>query len=295
MLCRAAIAVWRSSSRSRAARYWEYVPLYSTSVPVPSSDSRSMWTTRVIASSSRSRSWLTTSSPPRYAAQELEQPGAGVGVEVVGGLVEEEQVTAAEEDAHELDASPLTAGEGTEGDVEPVRRAGRRPPRACAPPPRRRTRRQTRTAPRAAPKRSMLRLEGSSSIATRNFSSRAWSSSSPRPESTWAMTVVSSGTASRTGVLGEVPGGAATADDPGPGRRGAAEHPQERGLPGAVATHQADLVARSHLQGGTVDDPLAPDLDHQVLHGQHGESSRGIGGRGADHCRARGPFPRPVA
>ena len=36
-------------------------------------------------------------------AQELEQPVAGVGVEVVGGLVEEEQVAAAEEDAHELE------------------------------------------------------------------------------------------------------------------------------------------------------------------------------------------------
>ena len=46
--------------------------------------------------------------------QELEQPGAGVGVEVVGGLVEQEQVAAAEEDAHQLDAAPLTAGERAE-------------------------------------------------------------------------------------------------------------------------------------------------------------------------------------
>ena len=73
-----------------------------------------------MASSSRSRSWLITSSAPRYAAQEPQQPVAGVGVEVVGGLVEQQQVAAGEEDAGQLEASPLATGEGAEGEVEPV-------------------------------------------------------------------------------------------------------------------------------------------------------------------------------
>ena len=59
--------------------------------------------------------------------QELEQPGAGVGVEVVRGLVEQEQLAAAEEDAHELGAAPLAAGQRAEVEVEAIGAADRRP------------------------------------------------------------------------------------------------------------------------------------------------------------------------
>src|SRR5205823_1814860 len=54
-------------------------------------------------------------------AQETHQPGLGVVVEVVGGLVEEEQVAPAEENAGQLDAAALAAGEDTESQVESVR------------------------------------------------------------------------------------------------------------------------------------------------------------------------------
>ncbi len=57
-------------------------------------------------------------------AQELEQPVAGVGVEVVRRLVEQQQVAAREEDAGQLEPAPLAAGEGAEGQS---RRSGRRP------------------------------------------------------------------------------------------------------------------------------------------------------------------------
>ena len=43
--------------------------------------------------------------------QELAQPDDAVGVEVVGGLVEDHRVGAREQDARELDAAALTAGE----------------------------------------------------------------------------------------------------------------------------------------------------------------------------------------
>ena len=70
-------------------------------------------------------------------------------------------------------------------------------------------------------------------------------------------------------------------DEPGPGPVGAAEHPEERGLPGAVAADQAHLVARAHLQGDAVDDPLPADLDHQATNGQHGNDSRELAGGGS--------------
>ena len=52
--------------------------------------------------------------------QEAEQPLLGVGVEVVGGLVEQEQVGAGEEDADELDPPALAARQHAEREVEAV-------------------------------------------------------------------------------------------------------------------------------------------------------------------------------
>ena len=53
-------------------------------------------------------------------AQELEQPAAGVGVEVVRRFVEQEQLAPAEQDAHQLGAPPLPAGQRAEVEVEAV-------------------------------------------------------------------------------------------------------------------------------------------------------------------------------
>ena len=64
LACAAASLAWRTSSASRCVTYWEYVPRYSTMVPVESSAPRSRWSTRVMASSSRSRSWLMTTRAP---------------------------------------------------------------------------------------------------------------------------------------------------------------------------------------------------------------------------------------
>ena len=47
------------------------MPLYSTKVPTSSSPGRSRCNTRVIASSSNSRSWLITSRAPRYWRRKL--------------------------------------------------------------------------------------------------------------------------------------------------------------------------------------------------------------------------------
>ena len=53
-------------------------------------------------------------------AQEAEQPVLGVGVEVVGGLVEQQHVAAGEQDAGQLDPAALATGEHAEGQVEAV-------------------------------------------------------------------------------------------------------------------------------------------------------------------------------
>ena len=55
------------------------------------------------------------------AAQEPEQPFLGVDVEVVGRLVEEQDVAAGEEDAGDLGTAPLTAGEHADREVLPRR------------------------------------------------------------------------------------------------------------------------------------------------------------------------------
>ena len=62
---RAAILASRTSSRALAALYCEYVPLYSVTSPTSDSPGRSRCSTRVIDSSSSSRSWLMTMSAPR--------------------------------------------------------------------------------------------------------------------------------------------------------------------------------------------------------------------------------------
>ena len=54
------------------------------------------------------------------AAEEPQQPRLGVGVEVVGGLVEQEHVAAGEQDAGQLDPAPLAAGQHADRQVEAV-------------------------------------------------------------------------------------------------------------------------------------------------------------------------------
>src|SRR5438270_808893 len=75
-----------------------------------------------------SPSTSTTTRPARggagkrtaIRAQECHQPRLGVVVEVVRGLIEQQQVGAAEQDAGKLDPAPLTARQHAERHVETV-------------------------------------------------------------------------------------------------------------------------------------------------------------------------------
>ncbi len=53
-------------------------------------------------------------------AQEVEQPGLGVAVEMVGGLIQQQQVGVCKQDARNLDAAPLTTGQDADGQIDPV-------------------------------------------------------------------------------------------------------------------------------------------------------------------------------
>lgn len=56
--------------------------------------------------------------------QVAREPGDALDVQVVGGLVEDDQVLLLDEQLGERDAPPLTAGERTDDGVEPLREAG---------------------------------------------------------------------------------------------------------------------------------------------------------------------------
>ena len=131
----------RSSSRARAARYWLYVPLYSTScadglllrpVEVQHAGDRLVEQVEVVADHQQRAA---------VGAQELQQPHLGVDVEVVGRLVEQQHVAAGEQDAGQLDAAALATAEHADRQLHPVAAAGRARRRSTAPRSRRRSRR----------------------------------------------------------------------------------------------------------------------------------------------------------
>ncbi len=244
--------------------------MYSTSLPVPSSDSRSMCTTRVIASSSRSRSWLTTSNAPRYDRRNLSsQVRASASRWLVGSsrrsssLPPKRMRTSSARRRSPPESAPRCRS--SRSARRPTPSASLRTSDSAAYPP------AASNASCAALNRSMFSLEGFSSSAIRSFSVRARRSSRPRPESTWERTVVSSGTRVAPGVLRQVPGEVGPLDEARPRPVGAPEDPEQRGLAGAVAPDQAHLLARAHLERRAVDDPLPADLDHQATNGQHGK------------------------
>ena len=113
-------------------------------------------------------------------AEEADEPLLRVVVEVVGRLVEQQELAAGEQDARELDPAPLAAGERVDREVEPAlgepetggdaAHVGLR-----------------RVAARVAElllgpgELGDVRSDGDSSIRSRSFSTRCAAASSPRP------------------------------------------------------------------------------------------------------------------
>ena len=116
----AACLARRASSRSRWARYCEYVPLYSTIVPVAPSAPRSRCSDAGDGLVEQVQVVGDDEQGALVRADVVEHPRLGVGVEVVRRLVEHEDVAAGEQDAHQLDPAALAAAQRTERQLEAV-------------------------------------------------------------------------------------------------------------------------------------------------------------------------------
>ena len=201
-------------------------------------------------------------------AQELHEPLLGVDVEVVRGLVEEQEVAAGEEDARELHAPALAARQRGDGQVEPVgaeAEAGRDPPDL----------RIGRVAAGVA--EGILGVAVGADVAGRCVVGHAAvqlvEAAAGGVEAASRQHVrecgpVEAGTLGRR-VLREVPDLARARDHTVRGGRLAREHLQERCLPHAVAAHQADLVAGAQRERGAGQRVPATHFDGEIAHLEH--------------------------
>ena len=114
LVWRAASLVRRCASSCRATRYCEYVPAVLDElalVDVQHARDRLVEQLEVVTDHEE---------PAAERPQELHEPLLGVDVEVVRGLVEQEEVAPREQDPRELDSPALTARERGDRKVEPV-------------------------------------------------------------------------------------------------------------------------------------------------------------------------------
>jgi hypothetical protein len=151
--------------------------------------------------------------------------GDGLDVEVVGRLVEEEEVGLAHERGGEEDAAPRPGGERLERRVQVERQVARGPGR-CG--------RRSPTARRPGARRSASRRK--SRTGPLSPSGTSWGRASDP----------------QAGLPDEV----ARVD-----RKRPLEHAQERGLAGAVAAEQAEALAGFDLEARAVEDRGAGELE----------------------------------
>ncbi len=199
----------------------------------------------------------------------LPQPPDRVGVEVVGRLVEQHRLGAAEQDPRQLDPSPLPAGEGPQGlaedpvgDVEAVgdlRRLGLR----------------------GIPSPGVQLGVGAGVALHRPVADRVVVAAHlgfGLAETAYGVTEAARrqdpvagqqlGVAG-TRVLRQVADGTDGRDGAGRGLRFAGQDLGQRRLAGAVAPDQTDLVARRHPEADPVHQESCPGTDLECLGGDH--------------------------
>ena len=200
--------------------------------------------------------------------QEAHQPLLGVDVEVVGRLVEAQHVAAGEQDAGQLDAPPLAAGQHADRVVDAVgadaEAGGQRPRLAVG-----------GVAAVGAEQLLGAGVAGDVALVGALLHGDAQLldaldlgvDAAPRQDVGDGGAPVEHAGDAR--VLRQVAEGA-LADDPPGGRLGlAAEHAEQARLAGAVAADEADLVAGHHGEVGRLDDEPAADLDRESLRLEH--------------------------
>ena len=203
--------------------------------------------------------------------QELHQPGLRVDVEVVRGLIEQEQIRSSEQDPAELEPTPFPTRERPHGEREPVLRepqpgGDRLRVRLCL----------------VATELAVLLFEACEPVdltfAVRLLERDPCLLQAPvqvdeaaRPEDVLEPAILVLG-AVLPRVLAEVTD-RAPADDRATCRRDLArEHPERRRFPGAVAPDDADRVAVPQIDAEPPDDDATADLDGQLasLERDHG-------------------------
>ena len=202
------------------------------------------------------------------AAEEPHEPRLGVGVEVVGRLVEEEDVAAGEQDAGELDPPSLAAGEDVDGKVHAVggeAEAGADPSDLGL----------GRVA--AVGLVVLLGLGVAGDVAVRGILLEAEAQLLDAlrlfVEPPSAEDVAEGGgvdaAAPGAGLLEEVPEGALAQNGAAVGRALAGDDLQHARLAGAVAADEPDRVTGADGEGRLVEGEAATDLDAEVAGLEH--------------------------
>ena len=208
--------------------------------------------------------------PALVRLEELAQPDDRVGVEVVGGLVEQQRLGAGEQDPGQLDAAALATGEGLqllgEDPLLDAEAAGDRS--------RPRTRRRTRRR-RAARRRrarsgaSPARATSASSLPISASASRSRRTTSSRPRAERIRSRASTSGSPMRGSCGQVADLAGRLHRAGRGQRLAGEDLGEGGLAGAVAADQADLVAGGDPEADVLHEESCAGTDLELVGGDH--------------------------
>ena len=205
-------------------------------------------------------------------AQESHQPLLGVDVEVVGRLVEEEQVAAGEQDAGQLDPAALTTRERVDGHVEAVALQ----PEARGDRPHLRLGRVA-----AEPLELLLRVGEPAQVALRRVlvdldvpllePLRDDVETLARQHVRHAGRVDAG--AVRLRILGQVADPLAAGDDARGRRAPPRQHLEQRRLAGAVAADEAGLVARAQRERAADQGQTAADFDCEIADLEHAPSS----------------------
>ncbi len=197
--------------------------------------------------------------------QELQQPVTGIRVQVVGRFVEQQDLAAGEQDAGQLQATPLAARQGAHVQVQAVRLQAEAGGHAAC----------LGLGAVAAERLEVLvgLGEGLDGLHRRVFLERDRQLLDPvhRHVQPAARQHVGEACGAQVdvvaaGILGQVAGRLGQAHRAGLRRGRSAERPEQRRLAGAVAAHQADLVAGADVEGDLLDDALVVDLDREVAH-----------------------------
>ncbi len=205
---------------------------------------------------------------------------------MVGGLVEQEDVGAAEQDAGELDTAPLAAGEGAERLVEdPLLqphaggdRRGLRLDGVAA------ERLELRLGARVAADQpvALVLVVGAHAHAGLLHAPHDVVQAARRQDAVAGDLLGVAGAR----VLRQVAHGAAHVHLAAGGHRLLGEDPGERGLAGAVAADEADAVALGDAEGGVLEQERRAGPDFETGGGDHGCLSLGARARGARRAAA---------